>query len=107
MRSDVVIDSSLKNKINSLLRDESLYSENFAELENGKSEVKRKGEVYRKKRDLLVVHYDGRDGEVDYWRVVIPDDVSTRNFVVTELHNIPYSLHPGVQRTLCKVRKHI
>ena len=38
--------------------------------------------------------------------MIIPDDVSTRNFIVTELHNIPYSLHPGVQRTLCKVRKH-
>ena len=38
--------------------------------------------------------------------MIIPDDVSTRNFVVTELHNIPYSLHSGVQRTLYKVRKH-
>ena len=32
LRSGVVIDSSLKNKINSLLRDESLYSEIFVEL---------------------------------------------------------------------------
>ena len=38
--------------------------------------------------------------------MIIPDDVSTINFVVTELHNIPYSLHLGVQRTLYKVRKH-
>ena len=38
--------------------------------------------------------------------MVIPDDIDTRNFVITELHNIPYSLHPGLQRTLQKVRKH-
>ena len=68
--------------------------------------MKRKGEVYKIKRGLLVVHQDGQDSDVDYWRVIIPDDVSTRNFVVAELHNIPYSLHPGVQRTLYKVRKH-
>ena len=53
-----------------------------------------------------MVHQEGQDSDVDYWRVIIPDDVSTRNFVVTELHNIPYSLHPGVQRTLYKVHKH-
>ena len=38
--------------------------------------------------------------------MVIPDDIDTRNFVITELHNIPYSLHLGLQRTLQKVRKH-
>ena len=88
------------------MRDESLYSENFLELDNGKNEVKTKGEVYRKKKDLFVVHQEGLDCDVDYWRVVIPDDVSTRHFVVTELHSIPYFLHPGVQRTLYKFLKH-
>ena len=53
-----------------------------------------------------MVHQEGQDSDVDYWRVIIPDDVSTRNLVVTKLHNIPYSLHPGVQRALYKVRKH-
>ena len=38
--------------------------------------------------------------------MVIPDDIDIRNFVVTELHNIPYLLHLGLQRTLQKVRKH-
>ena len=106
LRSGIIIDSSLKNRINSLLKEESLYSDIFVELDNGKNEVKRKGEVYKIKRGLLVVHQEGQDNEVDYWRVIIPDDVSTRNFVVAELHNIPYSLHPGVQRTLYKVRKY-
>ena len=89
-----------------MLREEGLYSDIFVELDSGKKEVKRKEEVYKRKRGLLVVHQEGQDSDVDYWRAIIPDDVSTRNFVVTELHNIPYSLHPGVQRTLDKVRKH-
>ena len=29
-----------------------------------------------------------------------------RKFIVTELHVIPYLLHPGIQRTVQKVRKH-
>ena len=106
LRSGIIIDCSLKNKISSFLKDESLYSDIFVELDSGKKEVRRKGEVYEIKRDLLVVHQEGQDSGVDYWRVILPDDVSTRNFVVTELHNIPYSLHPGVQRTLYKVGKH-
>ena len=62
--------------------------------------------MYKKKKGLLVIHQETQDSDIDYWRVVIPDDIDTRNFVITELHNIPYSLHPGLQRTLQKVRKH-
>ena len=80
--------------------------EMIEELQNEKKEIKRKGEVYKKKKGLLVIHQETQDGDIDYWRVVIPDDIDTRNFVITELHNIPYSLHPGLQRTLQKVRKH-
>ena len=87
-----------------MLKEESLYSDIFVELDSGIKEVKRKGEVYKRKRGLLVVHQEGQDSDVDYWRVIILDDVSTRIFVVSELHNIPYSLHPGVQRTLYRVR---
>ena len=61
LRSGIIIDSSLKNKINSFLRDESLYSDIFVELDSGKKEVKRKGEVYKIKRDLLVVHQEGQE----------------------------------------------
>ena len=75
LRSGIIIDSSLKNRINSLLKEESLYSDIFVELDSGKNELKRKGEVYRRKRGLLVVHQEGQDSDIDYWRVIIPDDV--------------------------------
>ena len=38
--------------------------------------------------------------------MIIPDDNAVKNFVITELHDIPYSLHPGIQRTIQKVRRH-
>ena len=53
-----------------------------------------------------MIHKDGQDTDLDYWRTVIPDNTSVKNFVVTELHAVPYSIQPGMQRTLQKVRRH-
>ena len=66
LRSGIISNSSIKNKIISLLREESLYSDIFVELDSGKNEVKIKGEVYKRKRDLLVIHPEGQDSDVDY-----------------------------------------
>ena len=55
---------------------------------------------------MLVVHQKNQSEELDFWRMIIPDDDAVKNFVITELHDIPYSLHPGIQRTIQKVRRH-
>ena len=99
------MNSSLKDSFYSLLKNESPYDEILRELENGKIEVKRNEFVYKKKNGMLVMHQAGQGEELDYWRMIVPDDVSTRNFIVTELHAVPYSIHPGVQRTVQRVRK--
>ena len=36
---------------------------------------------------------------------MIPDDTDCKNKILKELHSVPYSGHPGVQRTLARVRK--
>ena len=76
------------------------------ELEAGKVEIKRKDEIYRMKRGMLVIHIEGQNTEFDFWRTIIPDEVNMKNFVMNELHSIPYSLHPGIQRTVQKVKRH-
>ena len=106
LRSGVIIDAQFKNQVYSLLKKESPYDAIIAELEEGKVEVKKNNDVYRMKRGLLVVHQDNQNDECDYWRIVIPDEVNAKNFVMRELHSIPYSLHPGIQRTVQKVRRH-
>ena len=53
-----------------------------------------------------MIHKVGQDTDLDYWRTIIPDSTHVRNFVVTELHAVPYSIHPSMQRTLQKVRRH-
>ena len=78
----------------------------LAELKEGRVEIKKNKEKFKMKRGMLVIHKDGQDPDLDYWRTVIPDSTPVKNFVVTELHAVPYSIHPGMQRTLQKVRRH-
>ena len=106
LRSGVIIDAQFKNQVYSLLKKESPYDVIIAELEEGKVEVKKNAEVYRMRKGMLVVHQENQNDEFDYWRAVIPDEVTVKNFVMNELHSIPYSLHPGIQRTVQKVKRH-
>ena len=36
----------------------------------------------------------------------MPDDLGVKSLLVSELHSVPYAAHPGVQRTLDKVRRY-
>ena len=106
LRSGVILDVQFKNEVYSLLKSESPFDEILKELEGGRIEIKKNNEKYKIKKGMLVVHREDQDSDVDYWRTVIPDSTSVRNFVVSEMHTVPYSIHPGIQRTLQKVRRH-
>ena len=54
---------------------------------------------------ILLVHQTGQDVGIDYWRVAVPNDKIVRDQIIQELHSIPYSAHPGIQRTVGKVKK--
>ena len=101
-----MIDAQYKKKIYSLLKKESPFDIILAELEEGKTEVKRNEDVYKIRKGMLVVHQKNQSEELDFWNMIIPDDNAVKNFVITELHDIPYSLHLGMQRTIQKVRRH-
>ena len=106
LRSGVILDVQFKKEVHSLLEKESPYMEILAELGEGRVEIKKNKEKFKIKRGMLVIHRDDQDTDLDYWRMIIPDSTSVKNFVVTEMHAVPYSIHPGVQRTLQKVRRH-
>ena len=106
-RSSVDIDNSLREKIYSLLRKEILYKDIIEEMEStGMNEMKRGQEKYRKQKNLLMIHVTGQPEDVQYWRVVVPDDLDVKSLLVSELHSVPYAAHPGVQRTIGKVRRY-
>ena len=72
----------------------------------GKNEIARGKEQYKLQTKLLMVHVTGQPNEVQYWRVVVPDDIDVKSLLVGELHAVPYSAHPGAQRTIGKVRRY-
>ena len=100
-RSSIQIDHSLREKMYSLLQEEMYYKEILEEIEStGKNELKRGQEKFKLQKKLLMIHVTGQPEDVQYWRVVVPDDLAVKSLLVSELHSVPYSAHPGVQRTL-------
>ena len=97
----------MRHKINSLLRKEILYRDIIEEMEStGKNELKRGQEKFKLQKKLLMIHVAGQPEDVQYWRVVVPDDLAVKSLLVSELHSVPYSAHPRVQMTISKVRRY-
>ena len=91
--------------MNYLLRKEVLYQDIIEEIEStGRNEIMRGQEKYRIQKKFLVVHVTGQPEEVQYWRMVVPDDLEVKSLLVSELHSVPYAAHLGLQRTIDKVR---
>ena len=97
----------MREKIYSLLSKEILYKDIIEEMEStGMNEIKRGQEKFRIQKKLLMIDVTGQPEDVQYWRVVVPDDLEVKSLLVSELHSVPYSAHPGVQRTIRKVRRY-
>ena len=106
-RRNINIDNSLREKINSLFQQKILYKEILEEMESTrKKEIVRGKEKYKLQKDLLMIHVIGQPDDVQYWRVVVPNDLDVKSLLVPELHVVPYLAHPGVLRTVGKVCRH-
>ena len=55
--------------------------------------------------NLLFVHDQNQDSDLDFWRIIVPEKEEMKAQVVQELHNTPYSAHPGIQRTIARIRR--
>ena len=53
----------------------------------------------------MVVHDQNQDMNINFWRIVVLDNLNIKEQIVRELHSTPYSAHPGIQRTIAKVRR--
>ena len=54
---------------------------------------------------LLVVHDQNQDSDLDFWRIVVPDNPEIKEHIIRELHSTPYSAHTGIQRTIARMRR--
>ena len=53
---------------------------------------------------MLAGHHKGQHKEGKYWRMFLPHNDELRRLVTSELHGISFMPHPGVSRTVSKVR---
>ena len=54
---------------------------------------------------LLVVHDQNQDANLNVWGIVVLENPEIKEHIVWELHGTPYSAHPGIQRTIARVRR--
>ena len=60
---------------------------------------------YRKRNGSLCIRQEDQSEDVEYWHVVTPNDTDCKNKILKELHSVPSSRHPSVQRTLARVTR--
>ena len=101
----VLIANSFRQELCEAQKEDEECAEILRDLtENEKKEILKKNETYRIKNELLVIHIDKQAEDVQYWRVVVPNNEEIKRKILNECHTVPYSAHPGVQRTLNKLR---
>ena len=102
--SKISLDNSLKERINSLLKTKTPYCYIIQRTEGGTSEVLVGDIKYKIRGTMLVANHKDQSEESEYWRVVIPKSSEIRRLVIAKLHEIPFMAHPGISRTVSKVR---
>ena len=101
----VQINDSLKNSLHSLLQHESPCAEILEELNGGTKQVSRNSLFFKRVHGILYVNDQNQDAHLDFWRIVVPDNEQMQSQVVQEYHCTPYSAHPGIQRTITRVKR--
>ena len=103
--SKIQLDNSLKNSLHTALQSESPYSEILQDLSGGTRQIVKNNLIFKRMNGMLVVHDQNQDAELDFWRIVVPEMNEIKIRIVQELHSTPYSAHPGIQRTIARVRR--
>ena len=62
--------------------------------------------TFKLRGKLLQVHQPSKDDDdISYWRTVVLEGGDFRKRIIAEHHAVPYSGHPGVQKTTAAVRR--
>ena len=69
------------------------------------NEINVNDRVLRIKQGTLKVHERNQTNSANYWRMVVPKEISIKQTIRRKLHCVPYAGHPGFIRTLQIVRQ--
>ena len=109
--STIELDNDFKTELTQKLHEESPYDQIWQRLEDpDMPDVWDRPEgKFMIRGGLLKLHSvettQEDQSQAPYWRIVVPGDMEVRRRILHELHAVPYSGHPGVQRTLELVRR--
>ena len=103
--SKIQLDSEIKNLLTSALHCEPPYSQILQQLEGGAGQTILNDLIFKIINSLLMVHNRKKDENLDFWRIVVPEKERIKEQIIQELHSTLYSAHPGIQRTIGRVRK--
>jgi hypothetical protein len=107
--STVTISSQFQEEMLKMLETETPYSDIIQKIDEAPltNQVVQEGTAkYRIRGHSLCIHQDGFEETGSYWRIIVPDDKEVKAKLLTELHAVPYSGHPGYNRTLELARRH-
>ena len=95
--SKIQLDNQFKNSLYSFLRHEVPYAEILQELFGGTRQVKKNNLIFARMNNLVFLHDHNQDVDLEFWRIVVPDNFEMKEQILREMHNTPYSAHPGIQ----------
>ena len=72
--SKIQLDNSFKNSLYSALQDEVPYSEVLLNLSRRMRQIIKSNLMFKRINQLLVVHDQNQDAEIDFWRIVVPEN---------------------------------
>ena len=101
-QSSVSIDSTMKQRMMTELRNDDQYSTIIDLLEdpNQPNEVQKNEKKYRIRQGSLKIHEERQPTMYNYWRTIVPNSQDIKLQLLRELHAVPYAGHPGYTRTL-------
>ena len=105
--SSIYIDSQFKRGLFNYLKEGDQYRDLIEKLEDTEQpkEISVSDKVFHIKQGTLKVHEKDQTNAANYWRMMVPNEISIKQTILREQHCVPYSGHLGFIRALQSVKQ--
>ena len=103
-KSTVTLHSTLLKKIWDALQNDEEYRRIISDMKERDLSLLEKEDIkFKLDKEQLYLHHKNRPQDSvhkeAYWKRVIPDNMDVKTLIIQELHSVPYSGHPGSNKT--------
>ena len=105
--SSIHIDNQFRLDLFNSLKVDDQYWDLIAKLEDIEqpNEISVNDRAFRIKQGTLKVNEKDQTNAANYWRMVVPNEISIKQTILRELHCALYARHPSFIRTLQSVKQ--